>query len=119
MDGLFAAAPFAGAPRPLAWLAPGSRVEAGVAIEGPCYIDEGTIVKAGARIGPYAVIGRQCQIEEDATVDASIVWSGSRIGRDATVRDSILGRHCHVGRSAVLDGGVLGDKSAVTDYSKI
>ncbi len=120
MDGHFAAAPFAGAPRSLAWIAPGARVEAGVTIEGPCYIDDGTIVKSGARIGPYAVIGRQCQIEEDARVDASIVWSGSRIGHDASVRDSILGRHCHVGRNAVVDGGVvLGDKSAVTDYSKI
>ena len=120
MDGRFAAAPFAGASRGLAWVAPGARIEAGVAIEGPCYIDDGTIVKTGARIGPYAVIGRQCQIEEDAQVDASIVWPGCRIGRDATVRESILGRHCHVGRNAVLDGGiVLGDKSAVTDYSRI
>jgi mannose-1-phosphate guanylyltransferase len=120
MDGHFSAAPFADAQRPLAWVAPSARVEAGAAILGPCYIDEGTVVKAGARIGPYAIIGRQCQIEEDATVDESIVWAGSRIGRDATVRDSILGRHCHVGRSAVLDGGVvLGDKSAVTDYSKV
>ena len=66
MDGRFAAPPFAGAAPRLAWVAPGARIEAGVAIEGPCFVDDGTVVKAGARIGPYAVIGRQCQIEEDA-----------------------------------------------------
>jgi NDP-sugar pyrophosphorylase family protein len=120
MDGHYGAPPFAGVPRPLAWVAPGARVERGVTLEGPCFIDDGTIVKPGARIGPYAVIGRQCQIEEDATVDGSIIWAGSRVGRDATVRHAILGRHCHVGRNATVDGGVvLGDKSAITDYSKI
>jgi NDP-sugar pyrophosphorylase family protein len=120
MDGRFAAAPFAGAPRPLAWVAPGARVENGATVEAPCYIDSDTVVKAGARIGPYTVIGRQCQVEEDAVVERSIVWAGSRVGRDAAVRESILGRHCHVGRSAAVDGGiVLGDKSVITDYSKI
>jgi NDP-sugar pyrophosphorylase family protein len=120
MDGRYGAPPFAGAPRPLAWVAPGARVESGVTLEGPCFIDDGTLVKPGARIGPYTVIGRQCQIEEDAVVEASIIWAGSRVGRDATVRQSILGRHCHVGRNASLNGGVvLGDKSAVTDYSRI
>ena len=83
-------------------------------LEGPCYIDEGTIVKAGARIGPYSVLGRQCQIEEDAHVEGSIVWASTRVGRDASVRNSILGRHCHVGRNASLVGRVvLGDKSVV------
>ena len=44
-------------------------------VEGPCFIDEGAVVKAGARIGPYSVIGRQCHIEEHAIVDGSIVWA--------------------------------------------
>jgi acetyltransferase-like isoleucine patch superfamily enzyme len=36
------------------------------------------------------------------------------------VRDSVLGRSCHVGRNAIVDHGtVLGDKSVVTDFSKL
>ena len=36
------------------------------------------------------------------------------------VRRSILGRHCHIGRNATVDDGVvLGDKSVVTDYSRL
>ena len=119
MDGRLSAPPFGGTPG-TAWVSPEARVEDGVKIEGPCFIDEGTIVKAGARIGAYSVIGRQCQIEEDAVIERSIVWSSSRVSRDAIVRESILGRHCHVGRNAILDGHVvLGDKSAVTDYSRL
>ena len=53
-------------------------------------------------------------------VEASIVWPNGWIGPDATLRGSILGRNCHVGRNAVIDSpAVLGDKTVITDYSRI
>jgi NDP-sugar pyrophosphorylase family protein len=121
MDGRFAHKTLGfGAGRAGVHVAPQARVEDGAILDGPCFVDQGTIVKNGARIGPYAVVGRQCHVEEHATLDQAIVWANSRISQDAVVRRSILGRHVHVGRSAsVLDGAVLGDKSVVTDYSKL
>jgi NDP-sugar pyrophosphorylase family protein len=119
MDGRYRMPPFAGTPAQ-AWIAPGARIEEGAIVEGPCFIDADTVVKTGARVGPYSVVSRNCHIEEHATVEHSIVWANSRISQEAIVRRSILGRHCHVGRSAVLeDGVVLGDKSVVTDYSRL
>jgi acetyltransferase-like isoleucine patch superfamily enzyme len=42
------------------------------------------------------------------------------ISQEAVVRRSILGRHCHIGRNALVeDGVVLGDKSVITDYSRL
>ncbi len=120
MDHRFSAPPFAGLPLNATLTAPDVRIEEGAHIEGPCFIDEGTIIKAGATIAPYSVVGRQCLIEEDAHVEGSILWANTRIGRDCTVRQAILGRHCHVGRNAVISNGqVLGDKSVITDYSKL
>jgi NDP-sugar pyrophosphorylase family protein len=121
MDGRFAykTSPFA-AGQATSWISPEARLEEGVHVEGPCYVDEGVVIKTGARIGPYAVIGRQCHIEEHAVIDNAIVWANSRISQEAIVRRSILGRHCHVGRNATIeDGVVLGDKSVVTDYSRL
>ena len=119
MDGRCQAGPFLNASG-AALVSPGARVEEGATIEGPCFVDEGTVVKAGARIGPYSVIGRQCHIEEHATIERSILWSGTRVSQEAVVRRSILGRHCHIGRSAsVEDGVVLGDKSVLTDFSRL
>jgi NDP-sugar pyrophosphorylase family protein len=116
----FVAPPFASAPPDCRLVSPAARLEEGVTVEGPCFVDEGVYIKPGAHIAAYSVLGRQCIVEEDARVEGSIVWANGRIGRDAVVRDSILGRHCHVGRNAVLDGGVvLGDKSVVTDYSRL
>jgi NDP-sugar pyrophosphorylase family protein len=97
-----------------------ARVEDGVDIEGPCFVDEGAVVKAGARIGPYSVVGRQCYVEERAAIDHSILWPNTRVCQEAIVRRSILGRQCHVGRSALVeDGVVLGDKSVITDFSRV
>jgi NDP-sugar pyrophosphorylase family protein len=120
MDGRFEAAPFHGLGNPRRWVAAGARVEDGATLDGPCFIDEGVLVKAGARIGPYSVLGRQCQVEEDARVDGAIIWQNGRIGRDAVVDRAVLGRNCHIGRSAAVSAGaVLGDKSSLTDYTRV
>ncbi|MBI2835186.1 MAG: NDP-sugar synthase [Acidobacteria bacterium] len=118
MDGRFAAPPFAGVAH-LTWVAPDARIEAGAVLEAPCFVDQGVVVKAGARIGPYTVLGRHCYVEDDASVGSSIIWANSRIGRDASINGAIVGRNCLVGRSATLaPGAVLGDKSVITDYSR-
>jgi NDP-sugar pyrophosphorylase family protein len=118
MDGRYSAPPFHG--KSAAWISPDARVEEGVEITGPCFIDEGAVIKKGARILPYSVIGRQTHVEEGAVVDGSIIWPNGWIGPDASIRGSILGRNCHVGRNAVIDSPVvLGDKTVITDYSRI
>jgi len=119
MDGRYHAAPFRDSSSRV-WISPQARVEEGVMVEGPCFIDDGSVVKAGARIGPYTVVGRQCHIEEHAVIERAILWANCRVSQEAIVRRSILGRHCHIGRSASVDDGVvLGDKSVVTDFSRL
>src|SRR5688572_24844108 len=120
MDGRYVAAPFNGASGSRsAVIAPDARIENGVVIEGPCFIDEGVSVKAGARIGPYSVIGRQSQLDEKAIVEGAIIWPNCRIGQDAEIRNAIVGRNCHVGRNVTLNNGaVLGDKTTLTDFTR-
>jgi NDP-sugar pyrophosphorylase family protein len=119
MEGRFNAPPFAHLPPPRKAVHPDARIEDGAVIDGPVFIDEGALVKAGARVGPYAVVGRQTQIEEEAVVERAVLWPNCRIGSQATVRDAVLGRQCHVGRNVSLDGGaVLGDKTTLTDFTR-
>ena len=119
MDGRFVAEPFRGLAMPRMWIAPDARIEPGAAVEGPCFIDEGTLVRAGARIGPYSVIGRQTQIEEGATISGAVIWPNCRISREACIRDAIVGRNCHIGRNVSVNAdAVLGDKTTLTDYTR-
>ena len=117
MDGRFAAPPFTNGDR--RWIAADARIEEGATVDGPCFIDDGVLVKAGAKVGPYSVVGRQTQIEEDAVLDGAIVWANCRISREATIRNAVIGRNCHVGRNVSLDGGaVLGDRTTLTDFTR-
>ena len=98
----------------------GARVEDGVEVHGPCFIDEGAVIKTGTKVLPYSVIGRQTHIDEQSVIDGSIIWPNGWIGREATVRGAILGRNCHIGRNVQLETPViLGDKTVITDYSTL
>ena len=119
MDGRFVAPPFAGATTARTHVAPDARIEPGATIEGPVFIDEGALVKAGARVGPYAVLGRQTQVDEGAVIERAILWPNCRIGSHASIADAVLGRQCHIGRNVSLNSGaVLGDKTTLTDFTK-
>lgn len=119
-DGRFSAGLFASADRAKPLISPEARVEDGVSFEGPSFLDAGVHVKAGATIGPYAVIGRGVIVEESAEVRNAIVWPNTRIGQGAIVDGPILGRNCHVGRNAsVIGSAVLGDKTVLTDYTHL
>ncbi|MPZ18042.1 MAG: NTP transferase domain-containing protein [Luteitalea sp.] len=120
MDGRFSVAPFDETSNGPAVWATQAKVEAGAEIEGPCFLDEGAVVKAGARIRPYTVLGRQCHVEGGAEIGDSIIWSSSWIGSDASVQGAVAGRNCHIGRSVrIRPGAVLGDKSVATDFSQL
>ncbi|MEO7192119.1 MAG: NDP-sugar synthase [Vicinamibacterales bacterium] len=118
MSGRFPAAPFVGrAGAPV--ISPDARIEEGAIIEGPCFIDAGTIVKKGARIGPFSVIGKHCHISEGAVVDGAILWPNTWVDTDAKIGSLLAGRHCHFGRNVEAgSAAILGDKSVVTDFSR-
>jgi NDP-sugar pyrophosphorylase family protein len=118
MDGRYQAPPFNGHLR--TWVSPQARVDAGAELHDPCFVDEGAVVKNGARVLPYSVIGRQTHVENGAVIDGSIIWPNGWIGPEAVLRGSIFGRSCHVGRNAMVESAVvLGDKTVITDYSRL
>ena len=105
MDGHFPTEPFRSKPK-------GTVVVADSAL-----IDEGVVVKTGARIGAYTVLGRKCEVGNNVNIEASILWPSCAIGEEASLSDVVLGRGCHIGRNAVIQSGVtLGDKAVVPDY---
>jgi NDP-sugar pyrophosphorylase family protein len=80
---------------------------------------EGCVVKPGAHV-TNSVIGPGVQIEEKATVTDSVIWAHTRVSAAAELRSTIIGRSCHIGRNAVVSPGtVLGDKTTLTDYTRV
>ena len=119
-DGKFRGGSFAAVDRSQPVVAPDARIEEGAQLEAPCFVDSGAQIKRGAVIGHYAVIGRGVVVEENARIESSILWPNTRIGEHAVVENAILGRNCHVGRNCVVRrDAVLGDKTTLTEYTRI
>lgn len=82
-------------------------------------IEDECVIKPGARV-INSVIGRGVLIEERAVVENSIIWSHTRVSSNAEIRGAVIGRSCHVGKNAIVsEGAVLGDKTSLTDYTKV
>jgi NDP-sugar pyrophosphorylase family protein len=119
-DGRFAGGAFASADRTKPIVAADARIEDGATLEAPCFVDGGAHVRAGSVIAPYTVIGKGVVVEEEAHVASSIVWPNARIGQHAVVESAIVGRSCHIGRNVTVRGAaILGDKTLLTEYSRI
>lgn len=82
-------------------------------------IDEDCIIKPNAKIF-NSVIGKGVLVEEKSIIENSVVWSHTRISSGAEISDAVIGRSCHIGKNAIVsDGAVLGDKTSLTDYTKV
>lgn len=81
-------------------------------------VDAGATLKAGASV-VRSVIGANCHVADGVQVVDSVVLAGARLAEGAVVSASVLGRGVHVGAGSVLRNVVLGDKSVVTDFSRL
>ena len=68
----------------------GSLVEKGALVRGPAIIGENTIVRAGAYIGPYTSVGRDCEVRK-GEVENSIIMDNCIIEVNDRIADSLIG----------------------------
>lgn len=88
-------------------------------IDAASIIGEDCNIKPNARI-INSVLGKNVVVEEKAVIENSVIWSHTRVAAGAEINNSIIGKSCHIGRNAVVGSGtVLGDKTQLTDYTKV
>lgn len=82
-------------------------------------IGENCTIKPGATI-VNSVIGAGVHVEEKAVIENSVIWPHTRVATGAEIRGAVIARGCHVGRNVTIrEGTVLGDKTTLTDYSRV
>lgn len=65
-------------------------------IIGPVFIGNNSIIGAGAQIGPYAVIGDNCHINQMSNISRSILWDRVKINENANITNSVIGSNCTI-----------------------
>ncbi len=79
------------------WIGEGAHLADSVRVIGPTYIGERTIVRAGATVGPFASVERDCVIDCGTSVEQSTVLPHTYLAPGLLVR------------GASVDGGLLED----------
>ena len=78
-------------------IGPGTVVEAGAYIRGPCVIGANCQIRHGAYIRGQLLAGNGCVIGHATEVKHAIFFDGAQAGHFAYVGDSILGNHVNLG----------------------
>jgi mannose-1-phosphate guanylyltransferase/phosphomannomutase len=74
------------------WLGKKCRVHPTASLSPPVYVGENCMVGAGVRLGPHAVLVRDCVLDDRCTVTSSIILPGSYVGEGLELVDVIVGQ---------------------------
>ena len=85
---------------------PGAKVDRSAVLEGPCFIGEGAVVKEGARIGAYSVLGAGSCVSAHASVKRSVLWPQAKLGFSSQARGCVL-----------ADGALIGEEGCAFEES--
>ncbi len=89
------------------------------------FVDQNSLIGSECVIKPNvtitnSVLGRGVVVEERAVIENSVIWPHTRISNSAEISGAVLARSCYIGKNAIVTPGtVLGNKSSLTDYTKV
>lgn len=90
------------------------QIDAEAELVPPLCLGQGVKIKRGSRVGPYTSIGDKALIEEDASVDRSVVWDSAYIGNSVSLHSAIVGSRATLKRDVIVhEDAVIGDRCLI------
>ncbi|MEK1828197.1 NDP-sugar synthase [Priestia megaterium] len=71
-------------------------IEEGVTIYDPVYVGENVVIRKGASIGPYTIIGTNSIIEAHAAIDKTILLQNVTVGAESFLYNATIGPYVNV-----------------------
>ncbi|MBW8825479.1 MAG: NTP transferase domain-containing protein [Acidobacteria bacterium] len=102
------------------WLGEGAEVDPDARVEGPALIGDHCRVEAGARLGPYTVLGKNVMVRAEADLERTVVHDGAYIGQNARLVGTVVGRNGDLrGGVRCEEGVVLGEECFIGEHAAI
>lgn len=106
--------------RPGVWALPESTIDDSAELVPPIAIGRHCRIKQGARVGPYTVLGDNVTVEEDATIERSVVWDGSYLGMGVRIHSATICNRVTIKKDSVVhEDAVIGDRCLIDVGSTI
>lgn len=78
------------------WLSRNVRLHPAARLRAPLYVGENCRIGREASLGPYASVGRDCMLDQHATVRESIIFPESYVGENLELDRVVVDRNCLV-----------------------
>jgi mannose-1-phosphate guanylyltransferase/phosphomannomutase len=102
------------------WVGEGAEISPDAVITGPAIVGENSRVAAGARIGPYTVLGDDVVVRSEAELVHTIVHDHAYIGSSVRLQGTVVGRSSDLRLGVRTDPGVvIGDDCFVGEHAVI
>jgi mannose-1-phosphate guanylyltransferase/phosphomannomutase len=89
-------------------------IEEGAELIPPVCIGRNVKVKRGAQIGPYTVLGDNTFVEEEASVERTVVWDSAYIGHKSQIQSAAICSRVTIKRDCTIhEDAVVGDRCLV------
>ncbi len=96
------------------------KVEEGAKIGKPVFIGNGSVIKKGATIDAYSVIGDNVTVYPGASVKRSIIYDGTVIGHNSQIRGAVICKKSVIKQGAsVYEQCIVGENSVIGEDTKI
>ena len=88
-------------------------------IKGPVVIGANCSIGRQVKLVGPMVIGDGGTIQEDSTIEESVIWRNARLGPRASLKNSILADNCRLNEGSICQDAVLGDNVTVLSGGKL
>ena len=76
-------------------------------------------IASGARVGPHAVLGDLCRVDDGAVIERAVLFDKAQVGRDAVVRDSVVGNGAQIGPGSRVEAATIVADGAVVEAGTV
>jgi mannose-1-phosphate guanylyltransferase len=97
----------------------GATVDPDAHVSGPALAGRECDIEAGARFGPFAVLGDGCRVGEGAVVERAVLHESVLVEPGAVVRESIVGAGARIGAGSRLEGSSIVGAGAVIGSNSV
>lgn len=102
------------------YLEPGVQIDSTAQLKGPIYVGSGTKIGANVSLGPYTILGSNCQIERGASLKRTVLWNNVQVGEASQLRGCICAKNVSISeQNHVYEGAVLAEKVRLGPMSVI
>ncbi|MDR1418018.1 MAG: NDP-sugar synthase [Endomicrobium sp.] len=95
------------------YISSSAKIDKTAKIQGPCYIGDKVVIKAGANIKPYSVISSNVKIGENSLIEKAVIWEAAKIGENVKLINTIVGSNILITNQITLFDSIIMEEKTV------